>query len=249
MSAKDGRAGSLRHSLTEIDLLQGIPPDDLKRLAQRCTWRRFGPSQQIITQNDDSRDLFHVVSGRVRVTVFSPSGKEVNFRELSAGESFGELSAIDGQPRSATVVSLSETLIAAMPSEMFIEVLREHPDVAIQTMRRLTRLVRLLSERVYQFSTLAVRNRIRWEIVRLAREHIARGGKAEIHPAPTHADIASRVSTHREAVTRELSAMTRERLIERRSGRLVIHDLDRLVQNVEAMSSTSALEPPPDEED
>src|SRR3546814_17818984 len=81
--------------------------------------------------------------------------------------------------------------------------------------------VRTLSERIFEFSTLAVKNRIHSELLRLAREGEHVGKTAHISPAPTHADIASRISTHREAVTRDLNELTKSglRREERRVGK------------------------------
>ncbi len=90
--------------------------------------------------------------------------------------------------------------------------------------------MRSLSDRVVEFSTLAVRNRIHAELLRLSRDHMTTGNAALIAPAPTHAEISSRISTHREAVSRELSEMARNGVVERRDGGLFIPDVDRLAQ-------------------
>jgi hypothetical protein len=83
---------------------------------------------------------------------------------------------------------------------------RNHPSVMLAVLHHLTARIRELTERVFEFSTLAVRNRVHAELVRLAREH-GGGKQAVIRPAPTHSEMASRISTHREAVTRELSRL------------------------------------------
>ena len=75
--------------------------------------------------------------------------------------------------------------------------------------------IRALTTRVYEFSTLAVKNRIQAELLRLARLASGDGKRARVAPAPTHSEIASRVATHREAVTRELNRLARLGLIER----------------------------------
>ena len=150
----------------------------------------------------------------------------------SAGAMFGEFAAIDGQPRSASVVALADSLIAAMPANVFCEVLQAHPATAAATLKQLTRQIRVLTERVFEFSTLAVNNRIHAELLRLARDHMQSENTATISPAPTHKDIASRVSTHREAVTREINALARAGLIERRRGMLIIRDVTRLTRMV-----------------
>jgi CRP-like cAMP-binding protein len=103
--------------------------------------------------------------------------------------------------------------------------------VLFATLRHLTTQVRALTERVFEFSTLAVRNRVHAELVRLARDH--GGNDAVIRPAPTHTEIASRISTHREAVTRELNRLEDLGLIVREGRSLRVQDLERLQAMVE----------------
>jgi CRP-like cAMP-binding protein len=117
--------------------------------------------------------------------------------------------------------------------------LRKHPAAAAVMLRELTRLIRSLSERVVEFSTLGVKNRIHAELLRLAREHMRDANKAVIMPAPTHNEIASRVSTHREAVTRELNHLAQDGLIERQHGGLTILDVARLSRLVEDVQSSA----------
>jgi CRP-like cAMP-binding protein len=146
---------------------------------------------------------------------------------------FGELSAIDGQARCASVIAVTDTLVASMTKALFWETMRQHESVSVAILCRLTRLVRRLSERVVEFSTLGVRNRIHAELLRLAREATPDHNVAVIFPAPTHSDIASRVSTHREAVTRELNDLARAGLIRKTNGTIVIHDVAALAQMVQ----------------
>jgi CRP/FNR family transcriptional regulator, cyclic AMP receptor protein len=96
--------------------------------------------------------------------------------------------------------------------------------------------IRALTTRVYEFSTLAVNNRIQAELLRLANLAPQGSNAARIAPAPTHGDIASRVSSHREAVTRELNRLSRIGVIERRGGTLLVKDLDRLAKMVHEAS-------------
>jgi CRP-like cAMP-binding protein len=116
---------------------------------------------------------------------------------------------------------------------VFWRLVRENPSVAEYLLRRLAGLVRGLSERVIDLSTLGVQNRIHAELLRLAREAGVTGNTARIDPAPKHTDIASRVSTYREQVTRELSALVKAGILERGEHALVILDLARLERIVE----------------
>lgn len=223
-------------SLAGIEIFSELSAADRNDIAERCHGRRFAPESQIVSHQDDAGDVYFLVSGDVRVTYYSATGKEITFRDQHAGEIFGELSAIDGAGRSAYVVALSEALIATMPRASFLRTLRDYPAVAMATLNRLTRLVRLLSDRVVEFSTLAVRNRIHAELARLAAEYGVEANAAHISPTPKHADIASRVSTHREAVTRELKDLERAGLIERHENTLTIHDVEALQRLVREVS-------------
>ena len=99
-------------------------------------------------------------------------------------------------------------------------------------MSRLAGLIRSLSDRVVELSTLGVQNRIHAEMLRLARVAGVRRTTRAWRSGPKHADIASQVSTYREQVTRELSALTRSGLLAKEAGALVIRDLARLERMV-----------------
>jgi CRP-like cAMP-binding protein len=230
---RDQQPSSL--GLRSSALLDGLSADRLDALARECAWRRCAPEQQIISREADDRDLYLIVSGRVRVTTYSAGGRQVTFRDIGAGDCFGEVAAIDGAPRSADVIALESTLVAAMPPAAFWRLLREEPLVAERVLLRLASLVRGLSERVIDLSTLGVQHRIYAELLRLAREAGVAGNAARIEPAPKHADLASRVSTYREQVTRELSALVKRGVLQRGDRALVIRDvagLERLVEEV-----------------
>lgn len=218
--------------LAKVEMLRGLSAADIAALASKCSWRPYERDQQIIEQEGGSQDVYFVASGRVRITIYAANGREVAFRDLAVGTSFGELSAVDGQLRSTSVVALDDTWLASLSSDQFRTLLRAQPAVVENVLKGLVALVRNLTERVVDYSTLGVRNRIQAELVRMARETRPVGNRPVIAPAPKHADIASRVSTNREEVAREFGHLTREKIIERRRGELVILDLARLVDMV-----------------
>ncbi len=220
-------------SLGAIKIFEGISPGELEKLARGFRWKRYSAGQQIISHLDESTDVFLVIEGTVRVVIYSREGKEVAFRDITVGEYFGELAAIDGLPRSATIVAIDDSIIASMSAETFWQVLRSYPDAATCLLKDLTESVRTLTERIFEFSALAVKNRIHAELLRLVRGHMTGENEAVISPAPTHTEIAGRISTRRESVARELSDLARNGLVERRRGALVICDVARLTRLVQ----------------
>ena len=225
-----------QHSLKGIPFFAVLKPDVLDQIQRRCAWRRYEPEGLIVDYLDTSDDVFFVIEGEVRVTIYSSSGKVVSFCELGPGDVFGEYAAIDGEPRSASVEARTSCLVASMPGIEFLGIFQAEPAVALAVARQLVRTIRTLDRRVYEFSTLDVNNRIRSELLRLANLH-KDGNNARIVPAPTHSEIASRVSTHREAVTRELNRISRLGIIERQGHALLVNDFNRLAVLVHDVTS------------
>lgn len=222
-------------ALAQQDLLRGLSSGEIEALTRLCAWRRYDEDQKIVGQDSGGADMLFVAAGRVRVTIFAANGQEVAFRDLGAGKSFGELAVIDRHARSASVVALEPSWIAALPHDAFWAMLRAHPSVVERLLRQLASLVRNLTDRVVEYSTLGVRNRIQAELVRMARAAGVARNRATLAPIPRHADIASRVSTNREAVARELAELARAGLVERRRDALVVLDVKRLAAMVAAV--------------
>jgi CRP-like cAMP-binding protein len=226
----DIEASAAGSGLGVVSIFSGLSDHELAAVAKRCRWRQFTREQQIVHAEDDTDDVYFIAAGTVRAEVYSSSGRAVTFRDLGPGEVFGELSAIDHKPRSANVVALNDVTIASVSANEFWHLIREYPPIAEAALHRLAALVRSLSDRVVEFSTLAVRNRIHAELLRLGRDHMTTENSASIVPSPTHAEIANRISTHREAVSRELSDLGRSGIVERCEGGLLIPDIKRLAQ-------------------
>lgn len=235
-SPKRGASGvgtTTTESLANIDIFRGLDGADIARLEKRCSWKRFGRQELIIDRQADSREVYFIAGGRVRVVNYSMSGREVTFDDLVAGSHFGELAALDSQPRSANVVALEPTIVASMTHEAFRELLQEHPEVATRIMVHMAQIIRASTERIMDLSTLGANNRVYAELLRLAKPGIRDDNTASIRPIPIHGDIASRVSTTRETVARVLGDLSRTNLVKREDDKLVILDVERLEDMIE----------------
>ena len=215
-------------NLSAIDVFRDFPLADYESLARLLTIHTYQADDHLITLGDQTRDVFFIISGQVRITTYTTGGKEVTFQDMTAGEMFGELSAIDGQERSTNVVVQAESLIASASPKVFYKILREHPEVNERLLQQMSGLIRKLSDRIIEFSALSVKNRVHSELLRLARDNQLDNNTAEISPAPTHLDIANRISTHREAVSREISELNKSGILKKASGKLIIQDVERL---------------------
>ena len=223
-------------TLAKIGLFRSLDAGAIRDLDTQCTWRRTPRNAWIIDYQEASNDVFFVVSGTVRVKIQSVSGREILLREIGAGEFFGEIAAIDNQPRSSGIMAVTDVTVARMPASVFRAAVHAYPDVCDQLLTLLASQVRRLSTRVNEFTNLDVRHRIYAELLRLSRPEGARSARAVISPPPVHAEIAALVSTRREAVAREFKALERAGLIERRRGAIVLTDPAQLRRSIEEAS-------------
>jgi len=216
-------------SLARVEIFSDLDDDSRARIEQRCRWRTYEPQQHLIERESDSHDVHFVVWGKVRALDYAASGRMIAFDEIGPGGVVGELSAIDGLERSANVMAVNRTLTASLDPGSFVRVMAEHSDVALATMRRLTRMVRQSSARIMDLSALGANDRVHAEILRLARAASGTArNDARISPVPIHADIASRVSTTRETVARVMGELAKEGLVRKERNALVVPDMEAL---------------------
>lgn len=204
--------------------------DDATRalLQQRLVIRGLARGEIIIGQNEADKDVYFVLDGRARVTVFSEEGKAVAFRDIESGDIFGEFAAIDGAPRSANVIATDDVEVGRIALADFRGLVEESPSFAWALLAHVTHQARSMTERIFEYSTMVVRDRLIAELLRLADAAGVVGGRAVLTPAPTHFDLANRISTHREAVSREMSRLAKLKLVSKSGGSLTLHDVERL---------------------
>lgn len=215
-------------TLAKIPLFNGVKEDVLLRHAQRCVWRTYNENELIIDYEDQSKDVRFIVSGKVRVILRIATGKEVILAEMKDGEFFGELAAIDDEGRSANVTALSKTQICAVPQSLFLEMIESEPSVNRMVMRTLAERCRHLNERLAEHCFLQTKHRLYTELLRQSRPRFGHEGQRAISPPPTQKDLAARIGTRREVVSREIANLKRSNIVEKSTGALILTDLAKL---------------------
>lgn len=197
-------------------------------LKARLVERSVAPGHTMITHDAVENRVFVMLSGQALVTIYSSEGKAVSYRTIEAGDIFGELAAIDRAPRSASVVAQTACRVGEISGPAFLALLREEPDLALAVLAHLTRQIRALTTRILEFSTLKVKDRLVLELLRIAARGEEEKGALVARPAPTHFELAARISTHREAVSREMSRLSKLGLVKKAGDALVFGPLDAL---------------------
>jgi CRP-like cAMP-binding protein len=214
--------------LSEIALLRDLTPDDRARVAGVCGWQRYRKGQTILDRADTDRDLLFCVEGELEITSFSSTGRAVSFARLNPGAHFGELSAIDGRPRSATAVAESDVLVARLPEPEVRCLLQETPEIAWRLLARLAGTIRTLNDRVIDLNTRTVQQRVIRELLESARPSPVAADQWIVQPAPTQATLAARADSTRETVARVLGDLRDSGLVTKKGRCLTLHAPDQL---------------------
>jgi CRP-like cAMP-binding protein len=228
------------HTLAGSKMLEPVDRAAIAKLETLCTWRSVREGEPIVTRDSDSRDVFFVVKGRCRIVNYSPSGREVAYAIAGAGEFFGEMAAIDGLPRSATVVALEDCVVGSITPQTFRDMIEQHPRVSFVIMEKLVRIVRTSDDRIMDLATLSAYQRVYSELLKLIKPDPVRTGSWLIYPLPTQAQIAAQASTTRETVARVLSHLAGDGIAERKSKTLYVRQVERLKQLCEKTAPHAA---------
>ena len=221
-------------SLRGIKLLGDVDEKAVKQLEDICTWYFCPKSGHVFDRDDDSGDVYFIVEGSIRAADNVESEQEVAFVELSAGDIFGELSAIDDEPRSATVYALEDSVLAMVPKAVFLKYTRDYSNVLIGLMAHFVETVRGLNTRVVGLSSTTVVQRVYEQILEISEPDPVNPRRHIIETMPSHKDIAIWAGTTPETVARAVGRLLEAKVAKRRFKTLHILDPQRLQELVDA---------------
>jgi len=236
MSLSQGRITGT--TLGSFELFQKLDAKSRNEIARYFRVRQFVKGQYVISEAQANSEVYFVISGTVHACAFTQNGKQVQFEQLLPGMMFGELAAIDNKERSSDCIAVTPLTLAVVSSEDFHLLIDEHKVVRTLVIQRLAYMVRLHMRKLYELTTYPVNQRVRFELLRIASLHVGdelrdtEQTSIQLEAVPTHAEIAARIGTHREAVTRELKSLEGAGAITWRPGKYIIHDVTLLTQGV-----------------
>lgn len=215
---------SERELVRGVSLFADLEPSALSALQRASELRDYPEGAVIVSQEDPGEALFVLVRGRVKVVLYGESGREVIlsiFRQ--AGDFFGEMSLLDDEPRSATVIAAERSRLLVLSRSSFQEHIAAHPRTAFRVLRELTRRLRRADAVIGNLALLDVYGRLAGKLRELAD---ADGEEREdgvlIRQRPTQAEIAAMIGTSRETVSRALSEFARRGFLEMSGKRLLL---------------------------
>ncbi|MEM7528630.1 MAG: Crp/Fnr family transcriptional regulator [Pseudomonadota bacterium] len=211
----------------ECSTLARCGTDGIAALSQHWQEAQYPARALIVSDEEEDDDVFFILEGTARAATFTDEGKEVLLSDIPAGESFGILAALDGQPRSTNVLALTDCRTARLSARSFNAVIDGEPSVARAIILYLVDRVRALSNRMRAVTTLNAEQRLAAELLTLAGAG-EDDRTAVLEPLPTQQDLAALIFSQREAVGREMSKLRDLGLIARSGRRLDILDVQGL---------------------
>ena len=189
-------------NLHTVELFSGLSDQQLDALLHGSRTRFFSKGTVVVHEGELGQALFIIKSGSLKAYLNDDEGKEVVLSTLGPGEYFGELALIDHAARSASIAALEPSELVQVPKEAFQELLRQHPEVVHMVLRNLVGQVRRLSDNIRTLALLDVFGRIVRLLTSLGTEDAQ--GRLIITPKLTQREIANRVGSSREMVSRIL---------------------------------------------
>jgi CRP/FNR family transcriptional regulator, cyclic AMP receptor protein len=196
--------------LARVSIFKGLSPDALTTLSLALKPMTFVKDAVIVGQDDQGDALYIIESGRVKVVLYGESGREMILTIFKPGEFFGEMSLLDGQPRSANVIALQESRVLTLSRDDFVRHLEASPSTALKILGEMSLRLRRADEIIGNLALLDVYGRVARVLIDMARRDGEQTDEGVlIKHRPTQQDLASMIGTSRETVSRVLSEFQR----------------------------------------
>lgn len=217
--------------LSSIPMFSDLAMDNLETLAAMVQYRRYPRGEYIVGQSELGSSMYLLVSGRVKVAITSPEGKELVLNYLEAPGHFGEMALVDAQPRSADVVAVTDVEIFALDARDLSAAIQVQPKLALSLIATLSRRLRHTNSRLEDMAFHDATHRVMRVVLNVATAGLETRG-APVVQGMTHYDIATLAGTSRETASRVISHLARMGIVTTK-GRRIHVDLSKLSEELE----------------
>lgn len=217
--------------LASIPMFSDLAQESLETLAEMVTYRRYPKGAFVVGQNETGSSMFLLVSGRVKVSLASPEGRELVLSHLEAPAHFGEMSLVDGQPRSSDVIAVTDVELFSLDGKDLSAAIQLQPKLALTLIATLSRRLRQTINRLEDMAFHDATHRVMRVVLNVATAGLETRG-APVIQGMTHYDIATLAGTSRETASRVISQLARDGVVTS-EGRRIIVDLGQLTDRIE----------------
>ncbi|HVL55073.1 MAG TPA: cyclic nucleotide-binding domain-containing protein [Burkholderiaceae bacterium] len=208
--------------LRRVKLFSSLSEHQLEMLAAGSVRRNFPKGRTIVAEGEPSQSLYILLSGRAKVQRSDAEGKEVILAVLGPGECFGEMSLIDDEPRSASVITIESCDFMAINKDSFKQMLQQSHDIALQIMKGLIRRLREADKKIETLALLDVYGRVARVLLDFSEQV---GGERVVRSKLPRQEIAKMIGASREMVSRVMKGLEVDGyIVPMPEGRLVLRE-------------------------
>ena len=213
--------------LKSISLFSELDESNLKEIVKVGVRQFYKKDNMILIEEEVGSTMFIILDGRVKISRISEEGREVILSILSEGDFFGEMSILDGQTRSANVVTLQDSEILVIHRQDFLRMLHDYPQIAINLLKELAHRLRRSDSQIKSLSLQNATGKVASTLLRIADDSgKIYMGQVEIPRLPPQQDLANMAGTSRETISRVLKALEKKGYLKKKGSRLIILDYE-----------------------
>lgn len=213
-----------------LDLVDRLGDDRFSAIRSRASRIRMKAGQTLFFQHDPGDALYIVESGMVEVSVTASNGKKLSLNLLQEGDVFGEIAALDGGERTATVSVVEDSILLAVERKILLDTLEKEPEIAIQIIEILCNRLRWISQQVEDLGLLSIESRLASRLIFLYGKVADKSGRMKI----SQGELADFLGVTRESTNKVLQDWRVQGLIDITRGSIRVIDHDALVKIAES---------------
>jgi len=219
--------------LRKVPMFAGLSEQELAAIGALAVRKRYSARDTVVQLSDPGGEQFVIVRGHLKAVSAGADGRDTALGIMGPGEVFGEVSLLDGGPRSVTVVAIEECELLVIRHEPFLRFLESSPRTSIALLRVLAGRLRKLTERSEDIAFLRVGDRLAKRLADLGEKYGEKqpDGSRRIAFKLSQQEIGELVGATRESANKQIKAWEQAGLLSQQGGHLVIHDLDALRQH------------------
>lgn len=217
--------------LRAVPMFTDLPEESAQALAAMVSYQRVPKGTFIITQGEVGSSMYLLVSGRVKVAIASPEGRELVLNYVESPAHFGEMALVDARPRSADVVAITEVELLVLEGHDLAAAIQLQPRLALSLIATLSRRLRQTISRLEDMAFHDATHRVARVVLNVATAGLETYGEAVVQGL-THYDIATLAGTSRETASRVISSLVRDGVVSTQ-GRRILVDIEALTDHLE----------------
>jgi len=219
---------SLSEFLEYVPIFADLPAETLEQIASIGSVQTYPKDGIVLMEEEAGNALFVIIKGKVKIARSSGDGREVILTILNEADFFGEMAILDGQSRSATVISLEESKLFIIQRNDFLYLLKRHPEVSISLLQELTGRLRTADMKIKALTLKDAEGKVASVVLQIAdNEGTIKNGIVEIEKLPLQQDLANMAGTSRETISRTLHNFAKKNLVEIEGSKLRILNYEK----------------------